>query len=120
VAFHAVLRAAAEAYRLEADTRVPDVPFHGHAVLVWATRRGPTVIALGSDGSRQASLGLSRDPFEVRRRRLPLRQAAASPHAATLAILTKCGGPTGATWNLARPLRRPDDVQFKYVSCMAR
>ncbi len=44
-AFHAALHAAAEAYQLQAATRVPDVPFHGHAELVWATRRGPAVIA---------------------------------------------------------------------------
>jgi hypothetical protein len=70
---HAVFRAAAEVYWLQIGTRVFDVPFHGHAVLVWAARRGPTVIALGADGSRQASMELRRDPFEVRYRRLPLR-----------------------------------------------
>jgi len=68
---HAVFRAAAEVYWLQVGTRVPDVPFHGHAVLVWATRRGPTVVALGADGTRQASMELRRDPFEVRYRRLP-------------------------------------------------
>jgi hypothetical protein len=70
---HAVLRAAAEVYWLQAGTRVLDMPFHGHAVLVWATRRGPTVVALGADGSRQARMDLRRDPFEVRYRPLPFR-----------------------------------------------
>jgi hypothetical protein len=49
-----------------------DVPFHGHAVLAWPGRRGPTVIALASDGSQRASTDLRRDPFEAGRRRLPV------------------------------------------------
>jgi hypothetical protein len=71
--FHAMLQASAEVHRLQAGTRVLDVPFHSHAALIWADRRGPNVVALASDGTQQASMDLSRDPFEVRHRRLPLR-----------------------------------------------
>jgi hypothetical protein len=72
-AFDAVLRVSAEVCRLQVGGRVLNVPFHGHAVLIWPGRRGPAVIALASDGTRQASLGLSRDPLEVRHRRVPPR-----------------------------------------------
>jgi hypothetical protein len=72
--FHLVLRAAAEVYWLQAGARVLDVPFHGHAVLAWATRRAPAVVAIGPDGSRLARMKLSRDPFEIRYRPLPLPQ----------------------------------------------
>jgi len=66
-----VLRAAAEVFWLQVGAQVLDVPFHGQAVLAWATRRGPAVIAIGADGSRLASMKLSRDPFEIRYRQLP-------------------------------------------------
>jgi hypothetical protein len=72
-AFHAMLRASAEVHRLKAGTRVLDVPFHGHAVLIWANRRGPTVAALAPDGTCQATIELRGDPFEARRRRIPAR-----------------------------------------------
>lgn len=72
-AFDATLRASAEVHRLQAGTRVLDVPFHGYAVLTWVNRRGPAVIALTRDGTRVASMDLSRDPLKVRHRRLPLR-----------------------------------------------
>jgi hypothetical protein len=69
--FHIVLRAAAEVYWLQVGAQVLDVPFHGHAVLAWASRRAPAVIAIGPDGSRLARMKLSRDPFEIRYRQLP-------------------------------------------------
>jgi hypothetical protein len=50
-----------------------DVTLHGHAVLIWANRRGPTVAALALDGTRQATVELRRDPFKFRHRRLPRR-----------------------------------------------
>lgn len=70
-AFHATLRASAEVHQLQAGTRVLAVPFHGYAVLTWANRRGPTVIAIARDGTRLASMDLSRDPLKARHRRLP-------------------------------------------------
>jgi hypothetical protein len=70
-AFHAMVRASAEIHRLQDGTRVLDVPFYGYALLTWANRRGPVVVGLAPDGMRQGSMDLSRDPFEVRHRRLP-------------------------------------------------
>jgi hypothetical protein len=61
-AFYAMLRASAEIHRLQAGTRVLDVPFHGYAVLTWVNRRGRAVIALTQDGTQLASIDLSRDP----------------------------------------------------------
>jgi hypothetical protein len=70
---HAVLKAAAEVLWLQVGAQLRDVPFHGYALVVWATRRGPSVIALAADGSPLASLQPSRDPFEIRHRQLPPR-----------------------------------------------
>jgi hypothetical protein len=61
-AFHVMLRASAEVHQLQAGARALDVPFHGYAVLTWANRREPTIIALALDGTRLASMDLSRDP----------------------------------------------------------
>ncbi len=72
-AFHALLQASAEVHQLQAGTRVLDVPFHGHNALIWAKRPRPAVAALAADGTPQASMDLSRDPFEVRHRWLSLR-----------------------------------------------
>ncbi len=84
-AFHATVRASAEVYQLQAGTRRLSVPFHGYAVLTWANRRGPTVEALDRDGTRLASMDLSRDPLEPRHHRFPLRLPGRSSR-----VLTKC------------------------------
>lgn len=69
-AFHVMLQASAEVHQLQAGTRVLDVPFHGYAVLTWVNRRGPTVVALAQDGTRLASMALSKDPFGLRHNRI--------------------------------------------------